>query len=177
MDSIIAEYPGLSLDDLLATKKINTDQKLQAERKPALQINLKELEEEVDRYKKVEEMVTERHENEKEALIAEHAKEITLLKESVTQEATAISSHQLRENLLHLSQFLRAAAAKRQDGDDTTEESRAFEGALLLVYGGDASAVQAMEHIIEGSDELVPTVEGTKTIVSCTLMKQHYDLY
>ena len=86
--------------------------------------------------------------------------------------AKAEGRKEAKDNLLVLSKFLRAAAAKRQDGDETTEENRAFEGALLLVYGGDANAVAAMEKLIEGSDEKVPAVSQDLLDISCKL---HYD--
>jgi hypothetical protein len=82
-------------------------------------------------------------------------------------EVTADVKREAQTNLLSLSKFLRAAASKRQDGDETAEENRAFEGALLLVYGGDMSAVSAMTKLVEGSDDLVPTVEGTPSQFSC----------
>ena len=70
-----------------------------------------------------------------------------------------------------LSKFLRAAAAKRQGGDETSPENRAFEGALLLVYGGEAGAVAAMESLIAGSDEKVPTVDQVPSEYSCRLIR------
>ena len=82
-------------------------------------------------------------------------------------EAIAGGKKEGKENLLVLSKFLRAAAAKRQGGDETSPENRAFEGALLLVYGGEASAVIAMESLISGSEEKVPTVESTPSEFSC----------
>ena len=66
-----------------------------------------------------------------------------------------------------LSKFLRAAAAKRQGGDENSGENRAFEGALLLVYGGEVSAVVAMESLIAGSEEIVPTVDGAPSGFTC----------
>ena len=45
VDSIIAENPGVSLDDLVASRKINNDQKAQALKKPVLQVQLAQLEE------------------------------------------------------------------------------------------------------------------------------------
>lgn len=68
-----------------------------------------------------------------------------------------------------LSKFLRAAAAKRQGGDENSAENRAFEGALLLVYGGEAGAVVAMEKLISGSDEKVPTVDQEPSEFTCKL--------
>ena len=98
---------------------------------------------------------------------ASHQEELEKIKESAISEAKTDSKNELRTKLLGLSRFLRAAAAKRQDGDDTADENRAFEGALLLVYGGDNSAVQAMENLIDGSEEQVPTVEGVSSSYSC----------
>jgi hypothetical protein len=66
-----------------------------------------------------------------------------------------------------LSRFLRAAAARRQLEDDDTDVTKAFEGALLLVYGGDASAVTAAEKLIQGSEDTVPSTEGVPLSVTC----------
>ncbi len=82
-------------------------------------------------------------------------------------EAKAEGENQSKDNLLVLSKFLRAAAAKRQGGDENSPENRAFEGALLLVYGGELGAVTAMEKLISGSDEMVPTVDGVPSDFSC----------
>ncbi|KAK1022805.1 hypothetical protein LTS16_025418, partial [Friedmanniomyces endolithicus] len=40
-------------------------------------------------------------------------------------------------------------------------ENEAFEGALLLAYGGDEKAVDTAVAIIDGTDEKVPNIEGT----------------
>ena len=77
-----------------------------------------------------------------------------------------------KDNLLILSKFLRAAAAKRQGGDENSAENRAFEGALLLVYGGETGAVTAMEKLISGSDEMVPTVDQIPSEFTCKLSLQ-----
>lgn len=82
-------------------------------------------------------------------------------------ESKAQGEKQSKDNLLVLSKFLRAAAAKRQGGDENSPENRAFEGALLLVYGGELGAVTAMEKLISGSDEMVPTVDGVPSDFSC----------
>ena len=79
----------------------------------------------------------------------------------------ARSKKEAKDNLLVLSRFLRAAAAKRQDGDETSPENRAFEGALLLVYGGEVAAVAAMEHLIAGSEEKVPAVDSALSDYTC----------
>ncbi len=66
-----------------------------------------------------------------------------------------------------LSKFLRAAAAKRQAGEESTDEGKAFEGALLLVYGGDARAVVAAQQLINGSEEEVPATDGKPLSITC----------
>ena len=82
-------------------------------------------------------------------------------------EAAAMGKKEAKDSLLILSKFLRAAAAKRQGGDENSPENRAFEGALLLVYGGEAGAVVAMESMIDGSDDKVPTVDQTPSEFTC----------
>ena len=89
------------------------------------------------------------------------------MKDTILAEAKIEAAKEEKEKFLLLSKFLRAAASKRQDGDEAAAENRAFEGALLLVYGGDASAVAAMEKLITGSEEKVPTVEGPPSEHTC----------
>ena len=89
------------------------------------------------------------------------------VKEAAIVEAVSEGKKEAKDNLLVLSKFLRAAAAKRQGGDETSPENRAFEGALLLVYGGEVGAVVAMESLIAGSEEKVPTVDQTPSDFTC----------
>ncbi|MCJ1356109.1 MAG: hypothetical protein MMC33_006103 [Icmadophila ericetorum] len=161
VDSIIAENPDKTLDELLAARKINQDQKVQAQKKPALQASLAQLEEQIAQYKQFDEDYQKRLAIEKSALESSHRDELEKVKEAATAAAKLEGVKETKDSLLVLSKFLRAAAAKRQDGDETTEENRAFEGALLLVYGGDANAVTAMQKLIEGSDDKVPAVDGS----------------
>ena len=167
MDSIIAENPNKTLDELLDARKINADQKAQAQKKPALQASLNQLEEQIAQYKQFDEEYQKRLSAEKAALETSHSEELEKVKATAIAEAHAEAKKETKESLLALSKFLRAAAAKRQDGDDTSEENRAFEGALLLVYGGDATAVIAMEKLIDGSEEKVPYVDGQTSEFTC----------
>ncbi|KAL8736049.1 MAG: hypothetical protein Q9181_002598 [Wetmoreana brouardii] len=159
VDSIIADNPNQTLDELLAARKINQDQKAQAQKKPSLQASLAQLEEQVAQYKQFDEDYQKRMATEKAALETSHKEELDKVKEAAASAAKAESAKEAKDNLLVLSKFLRAAAAKRQGGDETSPENRAFEGALLLVYGGEAGAVAAMENLVEGSEEKVPTVD------------------
>ena len=166
-DTIIAENPGKTLDQLLAEKKINADQKAQAEKKPALQASLEQLENQLEHYKKFDEDSQKRFATEKASLQQHHAEEIRKIRDKERAEAKEAAEKLLEEKLLTLSRFLRAAAAKRSDGEDTAEENLAFEGALLLIYGGDKSAAQAMVKLIEGSEDIVPSVEGQPSNFTC----------
>lgn len=89
------------------------------------------------------------------------------MKEAATTEAVTKLKDEAKEKLLVLSKFLRAAAAKRQGGDETSAENRAFEGALLLIYGGEVDAVEAMEKLVSGVDDKVPTVDGIPSEFTC----------
>ena len=167
MDSIVAENPDKSLDELLEARKINADQKAQAQKKPALQASLAQLEEQIAQYKQFDEEYQKRLSAEKSALELAHGDELEKVKAAATAEAQAEAKIEFKDSLLTLSKFFRAAAAKRQDGDQTSAENKAFEGALLLVYNGDASAVLAMEKLVEGNEEKVPCVDGTTSEYSC----------
>ena len=101
-------------------------------------------------------------------LSSQHEKALEKIKEEARVEALSSSANELRKKLLTFSQFLRAAAAKRTIEEEAdTDESRAFEGALLLVYGGDQKAVETAVNIIEGANERVPSIEGIELAVTC----------
>lgn len=167
VDSIIAENPGVSLDELAASRKINADQKAQAQRKPKLQAELAQLEEQVAQYKRFDQEYQEKHAREKEILQKTHSSELEALREAVKAEAAIEQKRVFREKILTLSRFLRAAAARRQLEDDDSDLTKAFEGALLQVYGGDAVAVAAAEKLIEGAEDGVPSTEGVLLNVTC----------
>lgn len=168
LDAILAENQGVPLDDLVASRKINNDQREQALRKPGLQSSLAQLEEQITQYKKVDADYKGRMASQHESLTSAHKSEIEALKVQLQKEAEEKSKAELRKKLLTFSQFLRAAAAKRVIEEEAdTEESRGFEGVLLLVYGGDEKAVDAAEKLIEGADEPVPSVEGTLLSTTC----------
>ncbi|KAI9716913.1 MAG: hypothetical protein M1812_005062 [Candelaria pacifica] len=172
VDSILAENQGKSLDELVAARKINNDQKAQALKKPALQASLAQLEEQISQYKKFDQEYQSRIAAEKAALESSHKKELEILRDSAKAEARAETENEAKEDLLVLSKFLRAAAAKRQAGEESTDETKAFEGALLLVYGGDARAVVAARQIISGSEEEVPATDGKPLNITFANVKQ-----
>ncbi|KAI9735194.1 MAG: hypothetical protein M1834_001784 [Cirrosporium novae-zelandiae] len=169
VDSIIAENPGKSLDDLVASRKINTDQKTQALKKPALQAQLTQLEEQLAQCQKVDQDYQNILKEQKEALEVSHKTELEKAREATLAEVKTEAERILKDDLLTLSKFLRAAAARRhqlasEEGAVPTEEDKAFEGALLLVYGGNASAVEAMQAVINGAEEKVPATEAEEIL-------------
>lgn len=172
----MAENPNLSLDELVATRKINNDQKAQALKKPSLQASLAQFEQQIAQYKKVEEEFQTRSGVETEKLRSGHEKELAELRASLTAEAAAGTDKDLRARLLVLSQFLRAAAARRALEDDTSDESKGFEGVLLLLYGGDESAVDAAVKLITGSQDGVTGTDGTTLDVSCAFLSHSHFL-
>ena len=93
------------------------------------------------------------------------------LRETIKAEATLEQQKILKDKILTLSRFLRAAAARRQLEDDDSDLTKAFEGALLQVYGGDATAVIAAEKLIEGAEDGVPSTEGVILSVTCKLAR------
>ncbi|KAI0136977.1 hypothetical protein BJ170DRAFT_37658 [Xylariales sp. AK1849] len=162
---LIEQQKGKSLDDLIAAKIINADQRAQAIKKPQLESQLAQLEEQVAQYKKVDEDyrtrgaadkaklekdLTERLEKEKaDALVA------------IAEKAAADTKKAQHDSLLVLSQFLRLAAARRsEDADQSLDENMALEGVLLNVYSGDENAVSTMLKLIEGTEERAKSVGG-----------------
>lgn len=157
---------------MVASRKINADQKAQLLKKPALQASLAQLEEQIVQYKKFDQeyklkLQTEKAELEKN-YIERSSKELEEAVSSAKSEAAAAAVKEQQENLLLLSQFLKLAAIRR--GEDETaeqEESKALEGLLAQVYAGDASAVAAMLNLIHGSSETLLSVNGEILNVSC----------
>ena len=168
VNEVVAANPGVSIDDLVSSRKINADQKAQLLKKPALQAQLLQLEEQLAQYKKFEQEYQNKINQEKEILLKTHSEEVETLRDTLKAEAVLEQKKAFREKFLTLSRFLRAAAARRQLEEDDSDLTRAFEGALLLVYGGDASAVGAAEKLIDGTEDSVPSTEGTPLHVTCT---------
>jgi len=173
LDAIIAENPGVSLDNLVAQRKINQDQKAAALKKPQLLSQLADLEERQEHYRKLDSDYQIKFSKQRDDLTSQHKQELSKIREEARTEAVGTSSSELRQKLLTFSQFLRAAAAKRTVEDEAdTDESRAFEGALLLVYGGDEKAVDTALNLIDGSDQQVPSIEGVDLPITFAQIKK-----
>ena len=164
IDSVISEHSGKSIDELVEARIINADQKAQIQKKPALQTQVAQLEEQLVQYQKVHDQYQTKAASDK----SEHDK----LLEQAKTDASKQSKDELREilkgNFLLLSQFLRLAAYRREEGQDSeSDESQAIEGVLLAVYSGDENAVNAMVRLVDGSDEQVTGVSGTLLETTC----------
>ncbi|KAK3196566.1 hypothetical protein K4F52_000448 [Lecanicillium sp. MT-2017a] len=173
-DDILAQHKGKSLNDLVAAKIINADQKAQIEKKPALQAQLAQFEEQLAQYQKVHDQYAAKANAEK----AHFEKSLEQAKAAAVKEAKEEFGKSFRDNLLVLSQFLRLAAYRREEGSDPdADETQAIEGVLLAIYAGDASAVSAMEKLVGGTEEQVVSVPGEQlqsTYAAVKSLAQNY---
>ncbi|CAI7603386.1 unnamed protein product [Penicillium pancosmium] len=172
VDAILAENKGKSLDELVEAKKINNDQKAQALKKPALQASIAQIEEQIEHYKQIADQYEERLVSQKAALEKTHQEELEAVRANAIADATETTAKVLRQQLLTVSKFLCAAANSRRDGDAEALESRAFEGVLYQVYGGNQDAVSSMIKLIDGADEKIQGVEGDLLDLSFGDVKQ-----
>jgi hypothetical protein len=163
----------------VAAKIINADQKAQHLKKPGLQAQLAQLEEQLVQYKKVDQefkarIATEKADLEKsfaEKLEREKAEAVNEIKEKAEAEAKKT----LRDSLLVVSQFLRLAAARRaEEADQSVDENGALEGVLLAVYTGDENAVATMLKLVEGSDEKTTNTFGETLKTTCKCYEQTF---
>ncbi|OQV07865.1 hypothetical protein CLAIMM_12223 [Cladophialophora immunda] len=159
-DAVITENPNVSLDDLVAQKKLNTDQKAQILKKPALQNQVNQLEEQLSHFRAFAQELEEKAAKEKTKLVEAHEAEIALVKEKALQEIENIKTKAVEDGLRVVTHFLHTAASKRQSEEADTDEGRAFEGALLLVYQGNESSLSTLQNLIYGTDDKVPDVHG-----------------
>lgn len=103
----------------------------------------------------------------KAALEKTHQEELEAVRANAIADATETTAKVLRQQLLTVSKFLCAAANSRRDGDAEALESRAFEGVLYQVYGGNQDAVSSMIKLIDGADEKIQGVEGDLLDLTC----------
>ncbi|KAL4750417.1 hypothetical protein BDW72DRAFT_175883 [Aspergillus terricola var. indicus] len=177
VDAIIANNPDKTLDELVAEKKINEDQKAQALKKPVLQATIAQLEEQIAHYKEFATSYEQRLTSQKAELEKAH-KEVEALREKAATPAPAehtseVMKEDATQQLLSVSRFLSTAAIRRHRGEDeTTAESRAFEGVLAQVYGGNLDAVASMQKLIDGADEKIVSVDGERLEVTFARVKQ-----
>ena len=171
-DAVITENPGKSLDELVANKKLNNDQKNQILKKPGLQTQLAQLEDQLSQYRTFAQELEERFSREKATLAEAHEQEIAQLKEEIATQSQALKVKDIDEELKVISQFLHAAASKRQSEGADSDEGRAFEGILLQVYQGNDTALSTLRNLITGSEEKVNDTENTPLDFTFAQVKQ-----
>lgn len=165
-DSLLTQHAGKSLEELVAERIINADQKAQVMKKPVLQAQLAQMEEQLAQYQKVHEQYRSRAVSEK----AEGDKLLAKAKADAVAVAEQDFKKSLHQHLLVLSQFLRLAAYRREEAKEPgSDESQAIEGVLLAIYAGDESAVASMLKLIEGSEEQILSVPGEQLQTTCSL--------
>lgn len=137
-----------------------------------MQAELARLEDQIVHYRKFGKDYEERFAKEKAAIEESHAEALAQLRLQVADEATVTNLKKLDDELLVLSQFLHAAAAKRQTDDLDPVEKAAFEGVLLLVYQGNNAAVGAFKDVATGSDKKVSNIDGSELDFTYAQVKQ-----
>lgn len=179
VDGIVAENKDKSLEQLVAEKKINQDQKAQLLKKPALEASLAQLKAQVEQYKKFDQEYKAAAQAEKEQFqktTGEKAvKELEDAVAAAKVQAAVAAKKEQEEGFLALSQFLRLAAVRRgEDEDPELPQNVALEALLVNVYTGDASAVGAISKIIQGSTEQVCNQAGGVLDVTYAEIKAAY---
>ncbi|KAG6041957.1 hypothetical protein E4U41_000072 [Claviceps citrina] len=167
-DSLLRQHAGKTLDELVTSRVINTDQKAQIEKKPALQAQLAQMEGQLAQYQKIHEHYLSRAAADK----VEWEKSLEKAKADAVSEAKADLEQSMKDDLLTLSQFLRLAAYRREEASDPeSDESQAIEGVLLAVYAGDDNAVSSMLKLMQGTDDKVLSVPGEQLQTTYSVVK------
>ena len=159
----------MSLDELVAAKKINNDQRAQLLKKPAIQEQIKAFEEQIKQYRQFGKDYEDRFAREKSGLQESHEAEINKIKLEAAEQALAKWSEQQETDLLVLTQFLNAASSKRNDDSIDDVEKAAFEGVLVKIYQGSTEAIVHMKNLVSGSDAKVTSIEGDELEFTCKL--------
>ncbi|KAJ8117518.1 hypothetical protein ONZ43_g4191 [Nemania bipapillata] len=180
-DPIVEQHQGKTLDELVEARIINADQRAQRLKRPQLEAQLAQFEEQLAQYKKVDEDYRSRSLADKAALektlTDKFEKEKADVVRELTEKAADDTKHSLHDSLLALSQFLRLAAARRSDpeADAGLDENMALEGVLLNVKAAAAAyvapfvAIQAEAETTETTAEPVTAVESDLTVVHAGL--------
>lgn len=156
----ISAHEGVSLDELVKQKKINTDQKTQVQKKPQLEAQLAQLEEQSKNYTELTADLEARFDKEKASLAETHQAEIEKLKEENNQSSATSNASKVKDALHVTCQFLHAAAFQRQRDDVEESEKQAYEAVLFHLYQGNATALETLTKVVEGQEEKVIEPSG-----------------
>lgn len=163
----------------MTLKIINADQKAQHLKKPALLAQLGQLEEQYAQLKKIDSdfrlrLTTDKAEVTK-TLTQKFEKEKTEAVQAATEASATDAEKHLHDSLLTVSQFLRLAAARRADDQNSQlDENLALEGVLLQVYSGDENGVATMLKLVQGVEETTKSVTSDPLQTTCKLPIAHH---
>jgi len=129
-------------------------------KKPQLEAQLKQYEEQHKQLKEFAQHLEARHEKDKTTLADTHKAELEQVKEDALEQATKNTTAKVQEALQVVCQFLHAAAYKRQQEDVDERESKAYEGVLFYLYQGNSTAIDAMTSLVEGTEEKTKDPSG-----------------
>ncbi|KAK5070836.1 hypothetical protein LTR64_003810 [Lithohypha guttulata] len=163
-EAIINDAPGVSLDDLIKQKKINNDQKAQILKKPQIEAQLAQLEEQQKNFSEFAQDLEARHDKEKASLAEAHNAEIEKVKQEAVQGSSSASTMKVQEALRITCQFLHAVASHRQNEDLEENEKEAYEAVLHHLYQGNHASVETVTHLVEGREEKISDPNTSKTI-------------
>ena len=141
-------------------------------KKPALQAQLAQLEEQLKHYRNFGQEYESRLAAEKASLQAAYDSAIVEARQEAADETRQEMLKKQNVDLLVLSQFLHAAAAKRQSDEAETQEGRAYEGVLLLAYQGNSTSLEVLRSLVDGMEDKVPDTQGELLDFTYTQLKK-----
>ncbi|KAF1827394.1 uncharacterized protein K489DRAFT_15032 [Dissoconium aciculare CBS 342.82] len=176
IDAIIAENPGKSLDSLVADRKLNADQKAAALKKPQLQAQLAQLEEQSAHYRKFDADYQVKFNKQREDLLATHRDEkavdaaINLIEGSSEQvlsiegTPTPITYAQVKEASVSHAPFQAEEAwlesVEEARGGQPAEEVPGANGSDPTIVNAGLTELNA-QSTAAAAQEQVPTVQVT----------------
>ncbi|KAG0640391.1 hypothetical protein HOY80DRAFT_884758 [Tuber brumale] len=141
----------LSEEEKATTKIINVDERNKIIGKPVTLAVYKELKECYENLLKASELEDKRLEAERVEAQARLEKAV----EEAKAEAQKETDQAARAKILTVVKFLRLAGHRRNNKSGDEDEDEAIERVLVLVYGGDQSAIDACLNLANGSEEPV----------------------
>lgn len=156
----------------MAEKVINADQKTSLLKKPALQAQLLQLQEQLAHIQKVEQDLRARAKAERDelerSLAQKHEAEKAQAVEEAVEAARAAHKQDVDSAFLVVSRFLRLAAARRtEEANPDSDENQALEGVLLLLYTGDEVSVETTRKLVAGAADKTTSTAGDELPVTC----------
>lgn len=145
-------------------KKINQDQKAQLQKKPQIEAQLKQLQEQQKNFEEFAKELETKHDKEKASLQETHEAELQKAKDAATQQHTETSTTQVGDAIRTTCQFLHAVALSRSNDSLPAEELSAYEAVLNHLYQGNQIAIDTLTNLVEGSEDKITDATSDDTI-------------